>query len=232
MAQPRTTEPPQKKQKLSPDCTDQKSEDRELIAYTEEYVKKELAGQDGVLLFHCPIASTLCVPTFVYLAQSHDFFHIIRVRNTALQLAEQENNSGNPCNMLVVELAALLHDIKDWKYSGSETAGVEAVREFLQIAGCKASIVVQVVYVVEHVGFKGELGRLQSGKQQAAIPAELAVVQARHVTSRGCIPVVRIHFMTSGRRSARCHRSYRHCTHVCVRWREGKSIVRPERSLH
>lgn len=34
--------------------------------------------------------------------------------------------------LLIVELAALLHDIKDWKYSGSESAGADAAAEFLR----------------------------------------------------------------------------------------------------
>jgi len=46
--------------------------------------------------------------------QSHDWFHIDRVRRNAVSLAAEEKIE----DMLAVELAALLHDIKDWKYSG------------------------------------------------------------------------------------------------------------------
>lgn len=65
-----------------------------IVAKTEEFVKSELANNDG----------------------SHDFHHIDRVRNTALSLAKEENIPTD--KLLIVELAALLHDIQDWKYSG------------------------------------------------------------------------------------------------------------------
>ena len=34
--------------------------------------------------------------------------------------------------MELIELSALLHDIADWKYSGSETQGMEMAKQFLQ----------------------------------------------------------------------------------------------------
>ena len=48
---------------------------------------------------------------------SHDFAHIARVRNTALKLAAEEGHSENADFLEMVELAALLHDVNDWKYA-------------------------------------------------------------------------------------------------------------------
>ena len=62
--------------------------------------------------------------------QSHDWEHIARVRALAVSLAAEEGVT-DPAAREVVELAALLHDVADWKYSGSETAGVEMARAFL-----------------------------------------------------------------------------------------------------
>jgi uncharacterized protein len=46
-----------------------------------------------------------------------------------------EEGVTDPAAREVVELAALLHDVADWKYSGSETAGVEMARAFLSKQG-------------------------------------------------------------------------------------------------
>ncbi|KAF5372782.1 hypothetical protein D9615_010116 [Tricholomella constricta] len=50
---------------------------------------------------------------------SHDAYHVQRVRKTALQIAK---NVSPPPDMLVVELAALLHDVLDKKYVSAEDA--------------------------------------------------------------------------------------------------------------
>jgi len=123
-------------------------------------VKDELKGNDG----------------------SHDFHHINRVRKLALSLAEEEHIE----NTDVVELAALLHDIKDWKYSGSETAGIDAARQFLQIQHVPEDKIALIVKAIEGVGFKTELG-----KKLEMFP-ELAVVQdADRLDAIGAIGIAR-----------------------------------------
>ncbi|KAF6160841.1 hypothetical protein GIB67_036042 [Kingdonia uniflora] len=47
---------------------------------------------------------------------SHDASHVFRVRDLALSLAHEEGLSSSPEAMEIVELAALLHDIGDYKY--------------------------------------------------------------------------------------------------------------------
>ncbi|KAH9707226.1 HD domain-containing protein [Citrus sinensis] len=47
---------------------------------------------------------------------SHDASHVWRVRDLALSLAREEGLASNPDSMEIVELAALLHDIGDYKY--------------------------------------------------------------------------------------------------------------------
>ena len=52
--------------------------------------------------------------------------HIERVYNIAMNIAQQEKVGEE--DLQIVALAALLHDIADWKYSGSETAGVKLLK--------------------------------------------------------------------------------------------------------
>lgn len=87
---------------------------------------------------------------------SHDWFHIDRVRNTAVSLAKSEGLDR--AAQETVELAALLHDLKDWKYSGDEEAGPLAAEAWLVEQGADASLAALVKAIVASVGFKTELG--------------------------------------------------------------------------
>uniref|UniRef100_A0A7S0WLL8 HD domain-containing protein n=1 Tax=Pyramimonas obovata TaxID=1411642 RepID=A0A7S0WLL8_9CHLO len=112
--------------------------------------------------------------------------HIVRVRNLAVALAKEE---GLPAERTeVVELAALLHDLHDWKYSGSITAGAEASREFLSAQGCPTHVIELVVSTIQRIGFKDEL---EKGAASEVWP-ELAVVQdADRLDAIGAIGIAR-----------------------------------------
>lgn len=59
----------------------------------------------------------------------HDWFHTHRVFINANRIAETEGN----CNLEVVKLGALLHDIADSKfYNGDETVGEKLLENFLK----------------------------------------------------------------------------------------------------
>jgi uncharacterized protein len=49
-----------------------------------------------------------------------------RVRANARALSAEEGLSAEAADL--VDLAALLHDVRDWKYSGSDGATAEAVQ--------------------------------------------------------------------------------------------------------
>jgi len=94
--------------------------------------------------------------------------------------------------LLVVELAALLHDIKDWKYSGSESAGGEAAAAFLKSHAIPQPIIDRVVHVVNSIGFKSELGSRGSGSGSVRMTIELGVVQdADRLDAIGAIGIAR-----------------------------------------
>jgi uncharacterized protein len=84
-------------------------------------------------------------------ASGHDWWHVERVRATALLLAKEEG-----ADPYVVELAALLHDIADHKFHGGDAgAGPRAARAWLEQAGADARTVALVCRIVEGVSFKG-----------------------------------------------------------------------------
>lgn len=84
-------------------------------------------------------------------ATGHDWWHTDRVVRIALRIAEDEG-----ADAVVVELAALLHDLEDWKLAGGDaTAAPRAARALLERLGADASIVDQVCEIVAGVSFKG-----------------------------------------------------------------------------
>ncbi|KAF8071778.1 hypothetical protein FPV67DRAFT_1560551 [Lyophyllum atratum] len=64
-------------------------------------------------------AEKIMVDTMARYDPSHDAYHVQRVRKTALQIAQ---NVPTQPDILVVELAALLHDVLDKKYVSAEDA--------------------------------------------------------------------------------------------------------------
>ncbi|CEO97218.1 HD/PDEase domain-containing protein [Plasmodiophora brassicae] len=132
-----------------------------IVAKAEQFVKDEMQGQDA----------------------SHDFAHVERVRRLALELAEEEGVEAK----LVVELGALLHDVRDYKYSGDDRAGPACAREFLQARQCPEDIVERVIAVIAGIGFKHTLGN-----EPVAMTPELACVQdADRLDAIGAIGIAR-----------------------------------------
>ena len=103
--------------------------DAALVHTTINFVKQQLAGAEG----------------------GHDWFHIERVYNNALLIAKGEN-----CNLTVVQLGALLHDIADSKFhGGDETLGPRVARQFLESQQVDEAVIMHVVNIIENISFKG-----------------------------------------------------------------------------
>ncbi len=101
----------------------------ELINNTILFVKNQLADAEG----------------------GHDWFHIERVYKNALLIAE-----GEACDLTVVKLGALLHDIADSKFhDGDESIGPKTARAFLESQNVKEDIILQVIAIIENISFKG-----------------------------------------------------------------------------
>ncbi|RAK23581.1 uncharacterized protein B0I03_10346 [Flavobacterium aquaticum] len=81
----------------------------------------------------------------------HDWFHIERVYKNALLIAEEEE-----CDVTVVKLGALLHDIADSKFhGGDETVGPKTARTFLESQNVSEDIILHVIAIIENISFKG-----------------------------------------------------------------------------
>lgn len=80
----------------------------------------------------------------------HDWWHISRVWHNAKRIAETEQADG-----LIVELAALLHDIADSKFhNGDEEIGPKTAGEFLIQQGADEAIIHHVQQIIRHISFK------------------------------------------------------------------------------
>lgn len=81
----------------------------------------------------------------------HDWFHIQRVYNNALQISKNEE-----ADTFVVALGALLHDIADSKFhNGDETVGPKLAKDFLQEQQVSQETIEHVVKIIENISFKG-----------------------------------------------------------------------------
>jgi uncharacterized protein len=81
----------------------------------------------------------------------HDWFHIERVYKNALLIAQ-----GEVCDVNVVKLAALLHDIADSKFhNDDETIGPKIAREFLKNENVDEATIQHVINIIENISFKG-----------------------------------------------------------------------------
>ncbi len=101
-----------------------------IIEKTIAFVKETLAGAEG----------------------GHDWYHIERVWNTARYIHKREGTG----DLLIIELAALLHDISDAKFNGGDDEqGSRMAHEFLTKLGAEREMVEHVEAIIKHVSYKG-----------------------------------------------------------------------------
>jgi uncharacterized protein len=131
-----------------------------LIDNTIQFVKEKLEGAEA----------------------GHDWFHIERVWKLSKKIAEKEE-----CNVEVVELSALLHDIADPKFhNGDETLALKISREFLESQNASEDVIEQVLFVIKNISFKNR------GEAPENLPIELKIVQdADRIDAIGAIGIGR-----------------------------------------
>ncbi len=112
----------------------------------------------------------------------HDWFHIERVYKNALLIAKEES-----CNLKVVQLAALLHDIADSKFhNGDETIGPRTAKNFLEQENVNNETITHVLAIIENISFKG------GNFEQQFHSKELDIVQdADRLDAIGAIGIAR-----------------------------------------
>jgi uncharacterized protein len=112
----------------------------------------------------------------------HDWWHIHRVWTNAKKIAETER-----CNLLVVQLAALLHDIADAKFhNGNEEVGPKTAGKFLKSIKVDQLIIEHVQQIIRNISFKSGFDKPKFHSR------ELAIVQdADRLDAMGAIGIAR-----------------------------------------
>jgi len=139
-------------------------EEKNLITKTELFVRETLKNSES----------------------GHNWFHIERVWKNAKHIGQAEN-----VNMLIVQLAALLHDIADSKFhNGDETIGPRIAKKFLEEQEVDNEIIDHVVKIIENMSFRSAYDK------PSFISKELQVVQdADRLDAIGAIGIARaFHF--------------------------------------
>ena len=88
---------------------------------------------------------------FMAESSGHDWYHINRVWKLAQYIAAREGADPE-----IVGLAALVHDIADWKFhGGDDSRGPREAEALLTRAGAEPALVAQVVDIVATISYKG-----------------------------------------------------------------------------
>jgi len=102
-------------------------QEERILSSTEKFVKETLNNAEG----------------------GHDWWHIYRVWKLALRIAKEEN-----ANLLVVQLAALLHDIADSKFhDGDEELGPRLAGNFLNKMQVDTQVIKHVDAIIRNMSF-------------------------------------------------------------------------------
>lgn len=99
-----------------------------LLEKTREFVKQQLQNAES----------------------GHDWLHIERVYQNALQLIESIS-----CNKTIVLVAVLVHDLNDSKFNaGKEQAILSEIKTFLKHEGMSEKEIAQVENIIENMSFR------------------------------------------------------------------------------
>ena len=131
-----------------------------IVGKTECFVKEKLKDAEG----------------------GHDWWHIDRVRKTALNIAEHEE-----VDLLVIELSALLHDIADPKFhDGDEEIGPKTAISFLKLFDVDSKTIRHIENIIRHISFKN------SFEEVSFTSKELEIIQdADRLDAIGAIGIAR-----------------------------------------
>ncbi|EAO72283.1 HD domain protein, partial [Streptococcus agalactiae CJB111] len=83
----------------------------------------------------------------------HDWFHIVRVRNLAVELAHKEG-----ANTFICQMAALLHDIIDDKICQDSKQASYELTQWLYSQDLAIAEVEHILDILENISFKAGTG--------------------------------------------------------------------------
>lgn len=131
----------------------------QIIEQTKRFVRNEL-GED---------------------ATGHDWFHVDRVRRSALHICREEK-AGDP---FIIEMAALLHDIPDEKLNESAEKGKAKLEAFFNTIDINVDEKNHITEIIETISFKG-------GRKTELRTVEAKIVQdADRLDAIGAIGIAR-----------------------------------------
>lgn len=126
---------------------------------------------------------------------SHDWNHVERVHKMAVFLAIEEKKLDPDLNfdMEIVELAALFHDIVDFKYnvdkSNLDEISEKILDQFFSRFNYSKDKIKQILYIISNISWRKEL---EQSKGSVDVPIELKVVRdADRLDAIGAIGVAR-----------------------------------------
>lgn len=118
---------------------------------------------------------------FLSEGSGHDWWHIQRVRQIAVKIASEEGADG-----FIVEMAALLHDLDDWKLAENQHLQNRNACRCIEEQGLDQLIKQRIIDAIEEVSFKG------AGVETRATSIESKAVQdADRLDAIGAIGIAR-----------------------------------------
>jgi uncharacterized protein len=132
---------------------------QEIIQRTADYVKREFQNDSS----------------------GHDWWHIHRVWSSALAIC-----AGEKADAFVVQLAALLHDLDDWKFNEGTDEIPHRARAWLESCSLDPHIIEQVCEIILHISFKGAGAENEMGSLEGKI-----VQDADRLDALGAIGIAR-----------------------------------------
>jgi uncharacterized protein len=100
----------------------------DIIQKTVKFIKQEFGGDSS----------------------GHDWWHIYRVWKNAVAICEREK-----ADLFIVELAALLHDLDDWKFNESEDETPQRAKAWMESCSVDPQIITNVCEIIMHISYKG-----------------------------------------------------------------------------
>lgn len=134
-------------------------DEKKTIAETEGYISAEFAIEGS----------------------GHDWFHVDRVRRLSLMIGEKEGSDP-----FVTEMAALLHDLDDWKIAAPEVEPLQRAKEWLGRMQVSVERKVAILNVIEDISFKGANISTPVHSKEAAV-----VQDADRLDAMGAIGIAR-----------------------------------------
>ncbi len=83
-------------------------------------------------------------------SSGHDWWHISRVWNLSKQIQKEEGG-----DLFIIEMAALLHDVADWKFYKNEDEGLRVIVDWLKEMKIEKVYSEYIIDIIQNVSFKG-----------------------------------------------------------------------------